>query len=332
MPYHLSPNGPQLCHAKQGGCPYARAGEPHFDNVADANVAYEKKMAEAFGDFDTHRKTLKQRIKEKTAYALRDTFVKAAGAVVASKPIQATVRAVRYVKETPARIESSITRAANEIWRNLSTGLAQIDQTFEAAQARMRYEAFVAMERNRAFQEQQRVQAQYQFELAQWRHQMDSYYGKERHVAANKLRAGDVLETPTGRVKVHSIRTVDGTTTIQTRDAVTGQFRKSEKISSGTSIALRRQPRNEVRGVLRDRVASGYRRAQERAGSYVEKTKNVWGVASDRVHVAASKQREVFDTLLGIDRTVHARHALPRTAISGIPRFHGGRSNLGLAA
>lgn len=47
--YHNSPNGPRICKALQGGCPYGRAGQPHFDSQIEAQKAYETDMNQQYG-------------------------------------------------------------------------------------------------------------------------------------------------------------------------------------------------------------------------------------------------------------------------------------------
>lgn len=61
--YHLTPDGPKTCTATIGQCKY---GKPvnHFDNIADAQRFYEKKMFEENGRLHT---TTKKSLSERKA-------------------------------------------------------------------------------------------------------------------------------------------------------------------------------------------------------------------------------------------------------------------------
>lgn len=112
--YHNSPNGPRLCKAEKGLCPYGRAGEEHFETQAEAQVAYEAKMADAFGGLETVKKTASERGRQAT-YQKRDALVAQAKLVKASAPVQNTVAALRAIKETPQRVEASLRRAEERV-------------------------------------------------------------------------------------------------------------------------------------------------------------------------------------------------------------------------
>ena len=47
--YHITDNGPRACSTTPDRCPYGKEGGEHFDNVAEAQVSYEKIMEERFG-------------------------------------------------------------------------------------------------------------------------------------------------------------------------------------------------------------------------------------------------------------------------------------------
>lgn len=322
MPYHLSPNGPTLCRAEKGGCPYARAGEPHFAMFADANTAYEERMAAAFGTIEVHKKGLKQRIREKTTYAARDAFVNATAMVLASAPVQNSVKAVRHIREIPNRTKLAVEKKSREAWGSLVAASKVVKSEVAQASAQAAYAALVSREHSRELTEFNAQQAKYRHELALWQSQMNSFYGRERTLSPAKLRSGDTIETAQGRMKVHRIKTNNGTVSVQIRDAKSGKFQKSITFSENTSVKLRRESRNLARGA-QDRVSAGYRRAAAKVGSHVELTKKSWGAASSRVRVAANQQREVFDTLFGIDRSVQANRRAPKNAFASVPRLHG---------
>ena len=47
--YHITDDGPRACSTTPDRCPYGREGGEHFDNVAEAQVGYEKIMEARFG-------------------------------------------------------------------------------------------------------------------------------------------------------------------------------------------------------------------------------------------------------------------------------------------
>lgn len=51
--FHITDDGPKTCSAEHGKCPYAKAGQEHFSNEADAIKFYEANMAESHGKFSS---------------------------------------------------------------------------------------------------------------------------------------------------------------------------------------------------------------------------------------------------------------------------------------
>lgn len=49
--YHLSDDGPRACSTTPDRCPYGKAGGEHFDNVAEAQLSFEKIMEAKHGNF-----------------------------------------------------------------------------------------------------------------------------------------------------------------------------------------------------------------------------------------------------------------------------------------
>lgn len=47
--YHISDQGPRICKASVGLCPYGKRGEPHFDDIQSAQTHYESDMATKHG-------------------------------------------------------------------------------------------------------------------------------------------------------------------------------------------------------------------------------------------------------------------------------------------
>lgn len=49
MRYHITPDGPDECHAEHGQCPFARAGGAHFEKFEEAQRVYEEQMSAEHG-------------------------------------------------------------------------------------------------------------------------------------------------------------------------------------------------------------------------------------------------------------------------------------------
>lgn len=47
--YHITDDGPRACSTTPDRCPYGREGGDHFDNVAEAQVSYERIMEKEHG-------------------------------------------------------------------------------------------------------------------------------------------------------------------------------------------------------------------------------------------------------------------------------------------
>lgn len=326
MPYHLSPNGSRLCKATKGSCPYARAGEPHFSNLADANRAFEEKMANTFGGVEPFKKSLEQRATEAILYTPRDAFVKAIAGVVASAPIRNMVKAIQAVRNAPENARVVIAEKSRMVWANLVEVKETDPQIAAEAARRMAYDMWLRQAEQEKLRAYHAAMVRYRQDLATWRSQMDTHYGKERNLSPNQLRAGDMVETSDGRMKVHRVSLKNGVASVQIRDSRSGQFRKSLQIPQNAIVHLRRPSRDEIKGSITGRVSAGYRRAIAKTGSYVGETKRVWGVATDRVKLATNQQRTAFNTLLSIDRSAQMSRRASRNAFSPMPRFHGSKA------
>jgi hypothetical protein len=105
MKYHNSPNGPRICRANIKQCPYGLAGQPHYDNIADAREAYEKTMYETFGGIEgvKHSKGLNARLE---AYHHIDRAEVKIKAVLASPAAQKTVSVLKAIRNLPGRARS----------------------------------------------------------------------------------------------------------------------------------------------------------------------------------------------------------------------------------
>ena len=107
--YHITPDGPRICHAhNEDACPYAQQGMPHFDNIDDANVAYESRMAQAFGTVAT----VKRSAVRTHTYHTTENAVAKMNMVAASPAAQKTVRIMHAVQSSPAKIA-----ARGMLWR-----------------------------------------------------------------------------------------------------------------------------------------------------------------------------------------------------------------------
>lgn len=100
--YHNSANGPRPCRAEHGGCPYAQAGEPHFDTQVEAQAAYEKKMAESFGGFESVRRSAAESIRQ-IGYQGGDKAFELMKKAKASKVATDAVVAIRNIRDIPQK-------------------------------------------------------------------------------------------------------------------------------------------------------------------------------------------------------------------------------------
>ena len=124
MRYHNTPNGPRVCHAEKGRCPYGAQGYPHFDTRAEAETAYEKSLAQSFGSFDTLKKTTSEKMRQ-GAYEGADRMLATARKVVASEPVRRTVNAINTVKSTPQRARQGVAMARQKFRNAIATKQAQ---------------------------------------------------------------------------------------------------------------------------------------------------------------------------------------------------------------
>lgn len=73
--FHITEEGSKKCSAQKGGCPYLKAGAPHFETEQEANQFYEKQLNDSYGTFSP----LKQ--KKNTASSPKNVPPKAAKAL-----------------------------------------------------------------------------------------------------------------------------------------------------------------------------------------------------------------------------------------------------------
>lgn len=102
MKYHNSPNGPRPCKADVRECIYGSSGAPHFDTQAEAQSAYEEKMAESFGAFDKVKRSKSEKVRQSSYRGIDKTF-ETIRKVKASQAVAKTVETMTAVKESPQR-------------------------------------------------------------------------------------------------------------------------------------------------------------------------------------------------------------------------------------
>lgn len=312
MAYHVSPNGPSLCHAKQGRCPYGADGENHFATVEQAATFYEEKMAATFGDFEKIKKTNTQRRKERT-YALRDRFVSLGYAVKASAPVKKAARAVQKVKDTPQNVVAKVQAIKNNAWRHISK-IANVSRELsnEAAAAskvvRARYSAYTAKVRDENAKLLSEWQAQAKVAEAAHAAKKEveaTYGGKLRASSPAKLQVGDRLENG---ALISKLKTVDGVITATTRDPRTGRFGKTLKLSEADSVNVIR-PRHQVLRQIGPAYSyarsAAVRRTNAVANSVTLKARGAFDTTKTRVRQAAALQRESYNALFGVQHKVN---------------------------
>lgn len=108
MKYHVSPDGPRKCDVDEDnpnsrGCKYAIAGEPHFNNIDEANTYYQEQLAAAFGVIEPIRVGTRAR---NAAYKAEEN-VRAAATAVKEAPRNAARAAKAKFNGIKADIQTS---------------------------------------------------------------------------------------------------------------------------------------------------------------------------------------------------------------------------------
>jgi hypothetical protein len=309
MAYHVSPNGPSLCHAKQGRCPYGADGENHFATVSQATEFYEKKMSDAFGDFETVKKTGKQKRKEK-AYTYRDRFIAVGRAVKTSPQVLQAVKEVKALKDAPLATVARVQALKTKAWKGFSkvattTRRVSADVATEASKARARYNAYAV-----------RVSAENKIKILQYhadildatatRYEAKSAQlelgGKLRAETADKLVPGDKLENG---ITVAKLKVVDGATVITTRNPTTGRFGKTITVPAGEKISVvrpRRQLARQAGEAYKTVRTAAVQRTAATANSVQLKSRGAFAELKGRATYAAALQRQSFEAIRGVDR------------------------------
>lgn len=311
MSYHVSPNGPSLCHAKLGRCPYGANGANHFSTVKQAAIFYEVKMKEAFGGFEGVTKTAKQERKERT-YAVRDRFVALGYAIKASKPVTEAAASVKNLHDAPLKTAIKVQAASVAAWKKLkivasttkelvsdgAAGLARANKRFGA------YTSQVSIENKARMAEYQKYVNSSSIRSGLTKETQAAATGKPRQTGANELRLGDKLENGT---IITGMKVVKGVTTISTRNPVTGHFGKGVKLTNEATVGIirpRRQALRQANEAYNNIRAGANHRAAIVSGSVKMQTRGFFDSTTSRVKLAANLQRQSFNTLMGIDRSV----------------------------
>lgn len=135
--YHNSANGPRPCRAEHGGCPYAQAGEPHFDTQVEAQAAYEKKMAESFGGFESVRRSAAESVRQR-GYQGADKAFELMEKAKASKIATDTVVAIRNIRDIPQKTRDLSDRTKSGFRRAFVSAKTQSSSFMAKAKTELR--------------------------------------------------------------------------------------------------------------------------------------------------------------------------------------------------
>lgn len=313
MAYHLSPNGPSLCKAKKGRCPYGQNGENHFDSIAEAGEAFETRMREAFGGFEGVKKSQSQKQKE-NLYKIRDKAVFASYTVKASAPVQQSVKAISAIKETPVKAIAAVYAAQDKAFKAFSKVVAfknavKLEAKESAARIRANYASFVKKAEEdlvrRATIAQDKLLER---KIKSTRKSMleSSMGGKLKTRNASTIQVGDKF---INGMSVTRVKTVNGNVVIGTRDPSTGRFGKSFTLAPTDSFEIVRQKGELSRKISQKAVYArnaAMKRARVAASNATLQTRGAFNTAKNRVKQAAQLQRESYYALRGVNRSLAA--------------------------
>jgi len=309
MAYHVSPNGPSLCKAKHGRCPYGADGENHFATVGQAAAFYEERMAQAFGGFETVKRTGSQARKEKY-YAKRDKIASFGRRLQRSAPAVKAVEALKTLRAAPADVKLKLKKAKRDAIRTYAVASALSRQASIELQARSQVakaEAKVAFakasdETKTRFNEYKKTALEANSRRLETRETEKNLGGKLRPQTLAQLQIGDKLEN--GNV-IAKFKTVNGVTTVTTRNTATGRFGKSEVLQEGATLSVIRPRRNLLRQAgeaYKSSRTAAVARAHATANNVSFRTRGLVDTTRSRVTHASSLQREAFRALVGLDR------------------------------
>ncbi len=124
MTYHISPNGPSKCRAKQGKCPYGADGADHYENVNEALMVYEKRMTETFGGFEGVKRTVAQKRTIKV-YQTSDKLRGYAKKVSNSAPVVASYYAASKAFNKAGALAHKVRHDRGALLKSFGVGLGK---------------------------------------------------------------------------------------------------------------------------------------------------------------------------------------------------------------
>lgn len=275
--YHVSPNGPRLCKAEHGGCPYAAQGEPHFDTQVEAQQHYETKMGAAFGNLETIRKTPKEEFRQ-VLYQERDEFLATVNAVKASAPAQKVLSTLNFIKDIPRRIDSKLLEMETAGQDRMALRQAELElKTAELKSKINKIGARMLESSNRA----NAIQQQRALELRSLKTVSDQHRTRPRLKGAHGLSKGDELP---GNLKIYKVEDNGGSMRVFVRNT-RGQFAGHREFKDTDVVSYSRPSKRDLRNGAERRPV---KKLSESA-------------FAQRVKAASSIQREAFQVLRGVD-------------------------------
>lgn len=110
--FHITDDGPKPCHDTTDRCPYAKAGDKHYSNEADARTAYESNMNARFGNTKTSRRNAVPNSKDSGI----NTKFPSSSKIDRSNRVYESVAVARAfsTKQKPKSLTSSLSPATKE--------------------------------------------------------------------------------------------------------------------------------------------------------------------------------------------------------------------------
>ena len=288
--YHNSPNGPRICTSRKGLCPYAQAGQPHFESQREAQEAYENVMAATFGPTAKLNRTLREKALQAT-YRRVDRVHDRVKLANLSPAAQAAYRAVAAVNNTAratergaSRLRAAIATPREEV---VAPGAPSLGSMYRTADTRQRLlsEGVASRATSRQISKVNRTP------------RVLSPYGAPRTMRSDALTVGDRLETK--EVVVGIRRNEDGTTSFSLQSGDAGAIRQST-LRNGEPIR-----------------ASRYNRRGEKFQARVNRMRGTVDSMRNRFAVASRQQREVVNTLRGVGYSHRAQVAVRLPEVRG---------------
>lgn len=290
MSYHISPNGPRLCRATTGVCPYTAQGDDHYPTQAEAQVAYETRMAEAFGAVESLKKSPIESARQ-AGYKVRDEVrLMASTALNQAFLVKATPQAkqagefLQALRSFPA---VAVRRIAD--WDDKVKAEA-LERAATREERMLRLQAMAAQSRTRIAATTVAAPAEVKSRFSSYRDSLrksrEPKAPRQKVTAAHGLRVGD---------------TVDGLTVAKVFDQ--GESVKIHLRSSAGTFAGKREYKDTD-------LVPYYRTGKREANGRVSASRRPWRETkfAKRVKAASKLQKEVVKTLFSADASAR----LPR--------------------